>query len=98
MSKGEASKGPWNEGKSPEMKEEWQYIDNPLEHVRETNGLLDEKAEGTERTEKSVQKDNKSLSAERKTKVDEATQPTNGIMSWTVYEDSLEANSKKKKQ
>lgn len=44
---------------------------------------------GTERTEKSVQKDNKTLSAERKAEVDEATQPENGILSWSVYEDSI---------
>lgn len=96
MSKGEDFKGPWNEGKSPEMGEEWQFIDNPLERVQETNGLLDEKAKGTERTEKSVQKDNKSLSAERKEKVDEATLPENGVMSWSVYEEQVEAKSKKK--
>ncbi len=98
MSKDEDFKGPWNEGKSPELKEEWQIIDNPLEHVQETNGLLDEKAQGTPRTEQSVQKDNKALSAERKAKVDKATLPKNSIMSWTVYEDSLEANAKKKKK
>ncbi|MEX2484070.1 MAG: manganese catalase family protein [Brumimicrobium sp.] len=98
MSKGDEFKGPWKEGKSPELKEEWQTIDNPLEHVRETNGLLDEKAKGTKRTEKSVQKDNKSLSAERKENVDKATKPENGVMSWTVYEDSIEADSKKKKK
>ena len=97
MSKGEDFKGPWNEGKSPELKEEWQFIDNPLEHVKETNGLLDEKAKGTERTDQSVQKDNKSLSAERKAKVDEATLPKNSIMSWSVYEESVEADKNKKK-
>lgn len=89
MSKGEDFKGPWNEGASPNLGENWEFIENPLEHVRETNGLLDEKVIGTERTEKSVQKDNKTLSAERKAEVDEATQPENGILSWSVYEDSI---------
>lgn len=88
MSKGEDFKGPWNEGKSPLMGEEWQSIENPLEHVRDTNGLLEEEAKGTDRTEKSVQADNKKLSAERKEKVDKATAPKNGIMSWSVYEDN----------
>ena len=95
MSKGEDFKGPWNEGKSPEMQEEWQNINNPLERVQETNGLLDEKAKGTNRTEESVQKDNKALSAERKAEVDKATLPENGVMSWTVYEESVEAKKKK---
>ena len=98
MSKGEDFKGPWNLGKSPEMNEEWQVIDNPIEHVRKTNGLLEEEAEGTYRTEESVQKDNQALSAERKAEVDEATFPKNGIMSWSVYEDGLKAESNKGKK
>lgn len=97
LSKGEDFKGPWNKGKSPEMGEEWQIIDNPLEHVQETNGLLTEKAKGTKRTEKSVQKENKALSAKRKAEVDKATLPKNGIMSWSVYEEEMEAKSKKNK-
>lgn len=88
MSKGEDFKGPWNEGKSPLMGEEWQTIEDPLQHVRDTNGLLDEKAKGTGRTEKSVQSANKELSSERKQTVDKATAPKNGIMSWSVYQDT----------
>lgn len=93
MSNGEDHKGPWNEGKSSEMGEEWQYIENPREHVQHTKGLLNEEAKGTHRTEKSVQKDNKALSAERKKEVDQATQPSNGVMSWSVYEDGVAAKS-----
>ena len=96
MSKGEDAKGPWNEGKSPEMKEEWQTVENPHQHVVETNGLLDEKIEGTTRTEKSVQKTNKALSKERKAKIDKATLPKNGILSWSNYDES-DTDSKKDK-
>lgn len=85
----EQARGPWNEGRSPEMGEEWQFIDNPREHVQKTNGLLNETVEGTSRTEQSVQRDNQSLSAARKTKIDEATLPENGIMSWSVYKDGV---------
>lgn len=88
MSKGEDFKGKWNEGKSPELGEEWQFIDDPLQHVLETDGLLNEMAEGTNRTEKSVQSANKKLSAERKGEIDEATLPENGIISWSVYEEN----------
>ncbi|MEX2349861.1 MAG: manganese catalase family protein [Flavobacteriaceae bacterium] len=95
MSKGDDFKGPWNEGKSPEMGEAWQFIDNPQERVEETNGLLDEEAKGTDRTESSVQKDNKSLSKERKEKVEKATKPENGVMSWSVYEEQMEAKKNK---
>lgn len=82
MSQGNDFKGPWNEGKSPEMGEDWQFIANPIEQVQKTKGLLDEKAMGTKRTEDTVQKTNQSLSAERKAKVDKATMPENGFMSW----------------
>jgi len=85
MSKGEEFKGPWNEGASPELGEEWQIIDNPHQHVIDTNGLLDEKVEGTERTEESVQQNNRDLSAVRKEEVDAANAPEKGIMQWSVY-------------
>ena len=98
LSKGEDYKGIWNDGKTPEMNEDWQIIENPLEHVQQTNGLLEEKTKGTLRTEKSVQKENKYLSALRKAEVDEATVPENGIMSWSVYEEELEAGASKNKK
>lgn len=96
MSKGEDFKGPWNEGKSPLMGEEWQVIQDPLQHVRDTNGLLEEKAKGTDRTEKSVQATNKELSAKRKEKVDKATAPKNGVMSWSVYQDNENQQTQEK--
>lgn len=92
LSKGEDFEGPWNSGKTHWLGEDWQKIDNPLQHVRETNGLLDEKVKGTDRTEETVQSANKKLSAERKELVDAATAPTNGVMSWSVYEESAKAN------
>lgn len=98
MSKGEEFGGAWNEGKSPEMGEEWQYIENPVEHSKQTNGLLNETAAGTKRTERSVQKDNKALSAERKAEADKAAQTENGIMSWSHYENEVKAKSPKSKK
>lgn len=82
MSQGEDFKGPWNEGKSPELGEDWKYIDDPIEHVRQTDGLLREQTEGSTRTEKSVQKTNKLLSAERKGQIEESMTTVNGEMSW----------------
>lgn len=94
MSKGEDFKGGWNEGKSPLLQEDWQFIDDPIEHVRATNGLLNEEKKGTDQTEKTLQAKNKKISAERKKLVEQATTPVNGIMSWSVYED--EQNMKPK--
>jgi Mn-containing catalase len=87
MSNGEEFRGGWNEGKSPLLGEEWQYIADPVKYVKQTNGLLNEEAKGTNRTESTVQADNIDLSAERKAIVDEATEAVNGVMSWSVYED-----------
>lgn len=58
MSKGEDFKGGWNEGKSTELGEEWQFISDPHQHVIETDGLLNENSKGTKRTEESVQSTN----------------------------------------
>lgn len=85
MSNGVDFKGGWNEGPTPELGEEWQVIQDPVQHIADTNGLLNETAMGTDRTDKSVQKLNKALSAERKAIVDEATMPTNGVMSWSDF-------------
>ena len=82
MSQGDDFKGPWNEGKSPEFGEEWKYIDDPIDYLRKTDGLLKEKAEGSSRTEMSVQKNNKLLSAERNSEVDKATTHDNTEISW----------------
>jgi Mn-containing catalase len=70
-------------------------IAGPHEHVQQTKGLLDDKANGTHRTEESVQKDNMALSGDRKAQVDEAALPENGVMSWSVYEEQVEAKSNK---
>lgn len=85
MSTGEDYRGPWNSGTSPELGEKWRYVENPQEHIMETNGLIDETIEGSTRTEDSVQKKNKSLSKERRQEVEMATQPSNGEMSWGDY-------------
>lgn len=54
MSNGSAIRGPWNKGESSQMGEEWQYIQDPVKHVIETNGLLDCEPTGTERTMQGV--------------------------------------------
>lgn len=85
MSKGEDFSGPWNEGKTSKLDEDWQQIEDPYQHVVDTMGLLEEVVEGTKRTEKSVKAANKALSEGRKAEVDKATLPKNGEMSWSKY-------------
>ncbi len=69
MSSGNDFTGPWNSGKTTQFGEEFQFIDDPVKHVLETNGLLDQKAAGTNRTEKEVQETNKALGKERSAEV-----------------------------
>lgn len=69
-SKGEDARGPWNEGRSTQLKEEWQYIDDPVEQVRSTNGLLDIEPEGTNRTEDMVCEMDKELAKLRSKQID----------------------------
>ena len=40
MSNGNNIRGPWNQGVSTQLGETWQYIEDPIQHVMETNGLL----------------------------------------------------------
>lgn len=55
MSNGQSIRGPWNEGTSPELRENWQYIENPIEYVESTHGLLNEPISGTHQTMESAE-------------------------------------------
>ena len=65
LSSGNDFRGPWNEGESTQLKETFQFIEDPIKHVMETNGLLNQKAAGTDRTEEEVQTLNAELGAQR---------------------------------
>jgi Mn-containing catalase len=73
MSSGNDYHGAWNEGTSTKLNEQMQYIDDPVEHVMQTNGLVDQEISGTDRTEKMVQKKDRELSAMRSQEVNAAT-------------------------
>lgn len=72
-SQGEDARGPWNEGTSTKLQEEWQYIDDPIGYVRETDGLLRVEPQGTERTEESVRNADEKLAKERSNEILSAT-------------------------
>lgn len=96
MSNGTEIRGPWNEGQSPEFLEDWRYIQNPEEHVFDTMGLLNESPEGTSRTEKSVQKNNRQMSEMKKTEIESANMPVEGIYQWSYYGEAMEEMTKTK--
>lgn len=84
MSNGQDVRGPWNEGVSPGLNEVWQYIDDPIEHVMATNGLVDQEIEGTDRTEALVTELNKQLSKERRDEIEKATPMED--KQWSTYD------------
>ncbi len=80
MSSGNDFRGPWNSGETTVLGETIQFIDDPIQHVLNTNGLLDQQAEGTERTEEMVQDLNKKLSTKKSNEIKSATKM--GEQSW----------------
>lgn len=86
MSNGTEVRGPWNEGVSTQMGESWQYIQDPIMHVRETMGLMNQPVMGTERTDESAETLSKKLAKERGSEVKTAT--PEGENQWSTYMES----------
>jgi len=73
FSTGNDFRGPWNEGQSTQLGETIQFIEDPIKHVMETNALLDQQAEGTDRTEESVQQLNKEIGEQKMEEITSAS-------------------------
>ncbi|WP_304249211.1 manganese catalase family protein [Parabacteroides gordonii] len=97
MSKEEEARGPWNEGSSTQLKEEWQYIDKPQEYVTSTDGLTNVTPKGTDRTEKMVKEKDEKLAKERKKMILSKTPAKD--MQWSHYQPdgNMKKNSKTNK-
>lgn len=74
--------GPWNQGEMPGMDKEWEFIENPLTFVKETEGLstLDDDKEDEMQEAEEL---NKALSEERSTEVTSAE--PDGKAQWSDY-------------
>ncbi len=83
LSKGNEARGPWNEGKSTRLNEEWQYIERPIDTVRETDGLVDCTPQGTNRTKDEICQMENDLARERSREVLESI--PDGEMCWCKY-------------
>jgi Mn-containing catalase len=81
MSSGADIRGPWNEGESTQMGETWQFIDDPVQYVLETNGLLNVEPAGTARTLQGVDEIDHGMSMQRSEEVNMAT-PI-GVQAWS---------------
>lgn len=85
LSNGQEVRGPWNQGESTKLGEDWRYIEDPLAYVKQTNGLTECEPAGTNRSEESVQEANERLAEKRNEEVSSAT-PEND-MQWSNYSD-----------
>lgn len=86
MSSGMEARGPWNEGTSTQLGETWQYIEDPLQQVIDTNGLTTLEPTGTDRTEKSVKALNDQLGQQRSEEIMSATDEIDA--QWSTYNKS----------
>jgi Mn-containing catalase len=82
MSNGTEVRGPWNEGEMPDLGKEWNYVADPVAHVRETQGLS-KMDKSLDKEVKQTQKLDKEMS---KVKSDEVkNSEPEGISQWSNY-------------
>lgn len=93
LSNGTDARGPWNEGQGPwEAGEQWEYVNQPLEQVIQTNGLIDQPVKGTKRTPQQAEEIGKQLSQERSQEIKAAVGA--GPSQWSNYPQSNIAGPK----
>src|SRR3954464_11429131 len=74
MSSGNDFTGPWNEGKKTQLGETIQFVQDPIEYVLQTNGLLEHEAQGTDRTEEAVAEMDRRMSQIKSMEIAQAMQ------------------------
>jgi len=83
LSNGTKARGPWNQGKSTKLKEEWQYIDDPRSHVTETDGLTRQPVQGSDRSLEEAGKKSQALGSQRSKEIKKAV--GSGTNQWSSY-------------
>lgn len=91
LSNGASARGPWNKGQGPWMKgEQWSYVEDPLQHIVDTKGLVEQPIEGSSLTLEDVMALDKEMSALRSSEVKSKT--PEGESQWSSYpQDTLAA-------
>ena len=75
-------RGPWNEGEMPGMGKEWEYVQDPIANVKETEGLTIQ-PKGMDKQLAETEKLNKNLSKIRSEEVKSAD--PKGVAQWSTY-------------
>ena len=84
MSQGEDHKGPWNQGVSSQLGEEYRYVQDPVSHIKTTQGLTEETVEGTARTPEVNKEKESALAQLRGNEINAATLLEN--IQWSTYD------------
>ena len=88
MSTGNDFTGPWNSGETSKMSETYQYIEDPIQYVMESNGLLDRQPQGTNRTKEVVDQMDRDMSELKSREVNMAA-PVKGEQQWNMPEEGM---------
>jgi len=88
MSSGNDFTGPWNSGKTSKENETYQFVEDPIRFVMESNGLQDLVPQGTHRTMDTVQQMNRDMSEMRSTEINMAA-PISGEQQWNLPVDCM---------
>jgi len=88
MSQGESVRGPWNEGQMPVTGKSWDYIADPISHVKETEGLQQTDKEAQQEL-KATEKMNKELSKVKSAEITSAE--PKGVAQWSNYDSSTKS-------
>ena len=83
LSNGAEVRGPWNQGHTPVTNEEWIYVEDPLKHVIESNGMTDHEPRGTNRNMEETDLLNMQLSEQRSSHIKSSV--PNGENQWSMY-------------
>lgn len=92
MSNGASARGPWNEGQGTwGSGEHWVYIDDPIQHVTQTQGLVvNQPIEGSSHTQEDMERLNQEMSFMRSNEIKSAI--GKGPNQWSSYpQTSLES-------
>jgi len=75
-------RGPWNEGEMPDLGKNWEYVEKPLEHIKETKGLTDLEDPKTDELEETDALDQEM--SQLRSKEVKAAEP-DGVASWSDF-------------
>ncbi len=84
MSNGASARGPWNQGQGPwGPGQSWDYADDPIQHVVQTQGQLQHPQQGTQATPEQVEQQDRTLGQQRSTEIKGAVPGAQN--QWSAY-------------